>query len=170
MLLTTVCLWALNFIATKYVLTHGIAPLAYSVPRYLIAAVIFAVITLAIERSLRVGRRDLAVLVGAAFVLFVNQFSFVYALNYTTASTVALVFGTLPIFTVLIAMVTGLEQPRRRVLVAGAISFAGVALVAAGAGGDLSSTLKGDALALVACATWAAYSVGIGRASCRERV
>jgi drug/metabolite transporter (DMT)-like permease len=107
------------------------------------------------------GRRDLAVLAGAAVVLFLNQVSFVYALDFTTASTVALVFGTLPIFTVLIATLTGIEQPRRRILLAGAISFAGVGLVAAGAGGDLSANLKGDALALVACLTWAAYSVAI---------
>jgi drug/metabolite transporter (DMT)-like permease len=161
MLLTTVTLWGLNFVTSKYVITHGISPLAYSAPRYATAACIFALLTLLLERSLRMGRRDLALLTGAAVVLFVNQVGFVYALDFTTASTVALVFGTLPIFTVLIATLTGIEQPRRRILLAGAISFAGVGLVAAGAGGDLSANLKGDALALLSCFMWAAYSVAI---------
>ena len=52
------------------------------------------------------------------------------------------------------------ELPLRFWLAAG-VSFAGVALVALGSGGDLSSDLKGDALAVAGAATWAAYSVAI---------
>ena len=159
MLLVTVCLWGLNFTAARYVITHGIAPLAFAAPRYALAALSFVLLTLALERSLRMPGRDLAVLAGAAMVLFANQAGFIYALHFTTASTVALVFGTLPIFTVVIAALSGVEQPGRRVLVAGAVSIAGVALVVAGASGSFSANLKGDLLALVAVATWAAYSV-----------
>ena len=159
MLLVTVCLWGLNFTAARYVITHGIAPLAFAAPRYALAALSFVLLTLALERSLRMPGRDLAVLAGAAMVLFANQAGFIYALHFTTASTVALVFGTLPIFTVAIAALSGVEQPGRRVLVAGAVSIAGVALVVAGASGSFSANLKGDLLALVAVATWAAYSV-----------
>ena len=43
MLLVTVCIWAFNFTVTKYVLTHGFAPLAYSSVRYGAAAALFAV-------------------------------------------------------------------------------------------------------------------------------
>jgi drug/metabolite transporter (DMT)-like permease len=159
MLLTVVCLWALNFIASKFVITHGITPLAYATPRYAIAAVTFALLTLSLEGSFRIGRRDFAVLAGAAVVLFFNQLGFIYALDFTTASTVALVFGTLPIFTVLFATASGLERVGRGFVLAGAISFAGVGLVVAGAGGSLSTNLKGDALALLGAGTWAAYSV-----------
>ena len=42
MLVTTMCLWALNFTASKYILTHGVSPLAYAGPRYVIAAAVFA--------------------------------------------------------------------------------------------------------------------------------
>ncbi len=155
MLLTTVCLWALNFTASKYVITHGISPLAYATPRYAIAAGIFVLLTLGLERSLRMGRRDFAVLAGTAVVLFLNQVGFIYALHFTTASTVALIFGTLPIFTVLIATLSGVERATPQFLLAGAVSIVGVALVIAGAGGTLSTNLKGDALALLAVATWA---------------
>src|SRR5215213_9578458 len=111
MLLATMCLWALNFTASKYVITHGISPLAYAAPRYTLAAAIFLALTLALEGSLRVAGRDLAVLGGAALVLLLNQVSFIYALHFSTASTVALIFGTLPIFTGVFAMAAGIERP-----------------------------------------------------------
>jgi drug/metabolite transporter (DMT)-like permease len=161
MLLVTVCLWALNFTIAKYLITHGFTPLAFAAPRYALAACTFVLLTLVLEGSLRMGRRDFAVLAGAAVVLFANQVSFIYALHFATASTVALIFGTLPLFTVLIATASGVERADRQFLLAGGVSIAGVALVVAGAGGSFSSNLKGDALALVAVATWAAYSVTI---------
>jgi drug/metabolite transporter (DMT)-like permease len=161
MLLTTVTLWGLNFTAARYLITHGFAPLAFASPRYLMAAGIFVVLTLALERSLRMGRRDAALLAGTSVVLLVNQLGFIYALHFTSASTVALIFGTLPVFTVLIATISGVERVTAQVVVAGAVSIVGVALVIAGAGGSLSSNLKGDVLALTAVATWAIYTVTI---------
>jgi drug/metabolite transporter (DMT)-like permease len=161
MLLATVSLWALNFTVSKYILDHGFRPLAYSSVRYACAAIIFAVITLAWEGSLRVSRRDLPLMAFSTAVLFGNQLCFVYALRFTTATTVALLFGTLPIFTALFARGSGVEQLSLRFWVAACLSFAGVALVAAGSGGSLSADLKGDALAVGGAATWAAYSVSI---------
>ncbi len=162
MLLATVSLWALNFTVSKYILDHGFRPLAYSSIRYACAALIFAGITLAWEGSLRMARRDLPIIVFCTAVLIWNQLSFVYALRFTTASTVALLFGTLPIFTALLARGSGVEHLPLRFWIAAGLSFSGVALVALGSGGNLSANLKGDVLALVAAATWAAYSVAIG--------
>src|SRR2546422_334721 len=161
MLLGTVGLWALNFTVSKYILDHGFHPLAYSSIRYACAAIIFAGITLAWEGSLRISRRDLPIIVFCTAVLFANQLSFVYALRFTTATTVALIFGTLPIFTALVARGSGVEHLPVRFWIAAGLSFAGVALVALGSGGKLSSNLKGDVLALSGSATWAAYSVAI---------
>jgi drug/metabolite transporter (DMT)-like permease len=162
MLLATVCLWALNFTVSKYILTHGFHPLAYSSIRYACAGVVFAAITLAWEGSLRMARRDLPIVVFCTAVLFGNQLSFVYALRFTTATKVALIFGTLPIFTALFARGSGVEHLPLRFWIAAGLSFAGVALVALGSGGNVSSNLKGDVLALFGSATWAAYSVAIG--------
>jgi drug/metabolite transporter (DMT)-like permease len=161
MLLTTVSLWALNFTVSKYILDEGFHPLAYSSVRYACAALIFAGITLAWEGSLRIGRRELPLIVFGTIVLFVNQLSFVYALRFTTATTVALLFGTLPIFTALFARGSGVEHLSLRFWLAAGLSFAGVALVALGSGGHLSTNLKGDGLAVLGAATWAAYSVAI---------
>ena len=161
MLLGTVSLWALNFSVSKYILDHGFHPLSYSAVRYLAAALLFVAITFPRERSLRIGRRDLPLIAGAVALLFLNQFSFVYALDFSSATTVALLFGTLPIFTALVSHLVGIEHVAGRFWLAAAISFSGVALVTAGSGGSLSADLGGDLLALLGAATWGAYSVAI---------
>jgi len=162
MLLATVTLWAFNFTVSKYILDQGFHPLAYSSVRYAIAALVFAGITVAWEGSLRIsGRGDWLLVAGAVVVLLANQVCFVYALRFTTATTTALLFGTLPIWTGLLARGAGVERQTFRFWLAAAFSFGGVVLVAAGSGGNLSTNLKGDALAVGGAATWAAYSVAI---------
>ena len=152
MLLATVSLWALNFTVSKYILDQGFHPLAYASVRYACAALIFAGITLVWEGSLRMARSDLPLIVGCTSVLFANQLSFVYALSFTTATTVALLFGTLPIFTALFARVQ-----RRR---AAERSASGSPPASRSRGSRSSRSaraatsppnLKGDALALLGC-------------------
>ena len=160
MLLTTVVVWSFNFTVTKYVLTHGLRPLAYSSLRYGAAAVIFAGVTFALERSLAVsGRANLLLLGVSSLLLWANQIAFVYALKLTTATTAALILGTTPVFTAVFARVAGLERLSTRFWVASVLSFGGVVLVAAGSGGELSADLGGNLLAVAMAATWAAYSV-----------
>jgi drug/metabolite transporter (DMT)-like permease len=161
MLLGTVTLWAFNFTVSKYILDEGFRPLAYSAVRYACAALIFVAITLVWEGSLRIGRGQLPLIAVCTALLFANQLSFVYALKFTTATTVALLFGTLPIFTAILARGSGVERLSVRFWVAALLSFAGVALVALGSGGSLSANLKGDALAVSGAITWAGYSVAI---------
>ena len=161
-LVVTVVIWSFNFTLTRYVLQHGVQPLAWSAIRFTTAALLFAGITLAWERTLRMARRDLVFLFGAAVVgIWINQFGFVYSLKYTTASTAALVFGTLPIFTMIIARASGVETLSKRFVAAALMSFVGVALVALGASGDVAGNPIGIALALLGAATWAVYSVAI---------
>jgi drug/metabolite transporter (DMT)-like permease len=162
MLAATVVLWALNFTVTKYVLEHGFKPLAYSTTRYGAATIIFTWFTYGTERSFRVRRRDLALIVLAAGLgIWLNQLSYVYALTFSNASTIALILGATPIFTALIAFAIGLERLHARFWVAAAVSFAGVALIALGKKGGVSGSIKGDLLGLATAATWAAYSVAI---------
>jgi len=99
MLLLTVTIWALNFTVSKYILDAGLRPLPYSSLRYSAAALVFVALTFPRERSLRIGRGDWPLVAIAVVLLLVNQLSFVYALDLTTATTAALLFGTLPIFT-----------------------------------------------------------------------
>src|ERR671938_55155 len=159
MLFSTVALWAANFTVSKWILRNGFHPLAYSSVRYAAAAAIFAAITLSWEGSLRIGRGEIALVAGATFVLLLNQLCFIYALRFTTATTVALLFGTLPIWTALVARGAGVERQNLRFWLAALLSFGGVVLVAVGSGGTLSADVKGDALAVGGAATWAVYSV-----------
>jgi DME family drug/metabolite transporter len=162
MLLVTVLLWALNLTVTRYILTHGFEPLAYATYRYGLATAIFVAIVLVGERTLRIARGDLPLAALAALFIFLNQLSFVYALDRTSASTIALILGATPAFAALIGLVLGLERLSRKFWIAAAISFAGVGLVALGSGGDVSADGLGILLGVSTAATWAAYSVAVG--------
>ena len=144
LLIGAVLMWAFNFPVTKYVLTNGFEPLAYAAVRYGVATAIFAALVIAVERSLAVrGAASWRFLALAVVALLLNQICFVYALELTTAATAALILGTTPVFTVLISYLIGVERITARTALAAAVSFGGVALVAAGSGGYLSRDLAG---------------------------
>ena len=159
MLLTTIVLWALNLTVSRYILVHGFEPLAYGSVRYGLAALVFATLTLAVERSLRIGRRDVPLVIAAAAVLYVNQIGFVYALDTTSASVLALILGATPIFAALAGLALGTETLPSRFWAGAILSFSGVALVALGSGGELTGDLGGVLLGILTAATWAAYSM-----------
>jgi drug/metabolite transporter (DMT)-like permease len=162
MLLATVALWALNFTVTKYVISHGFQPVAYGALRFGAAALVFAAFAWWRERSFALRRRDLAVVAGAALVgIFLNQLSFVYAIKLTTATTVALLFGTLPVMTGIFASLLGIERLNSRFWLAAVLAFGGAGLVALGSGTGVSGQLWGDLLGFVAAATWAWYTVAV---------
>jgi drug/metabolite transporter (DMT)-like permease len=161
MLLTVILLWALNLSMTKYILEHGLEPLSYATVRYGLAGAIFVALTLFAQHTLRVQRRHARVMLLAAVVLFVNQVCFVLALDATTATTIGLLIGTIPIFAALLGVALGRERVRPRFWAAAAISSAGVALVALGSGGDVSGSYVGILLGLAMAATWAGYSVAV---------
>src|SRR5437764_1585200 len=162
MLLVTVVIWSLNFTVTKYVLNHDFKPLAYSGLRFSCAALLFIAVVWLRERSFRLRRKDIPFILAASIVgISLNQIAFVYGTKLTTATTVALIFGTLPILTALFAAAGGIEKLHGRFWLAASISFAGVCLVAFGAKGGISGDLWGYLLALIGAATWAAYSVAI---------
>jgi drug/metabolite transporter (DMT)-like permease len=137
-------------------------PLSYATVRYGFAGLVFVAVTLYVERTLRVERRHLPTLALAAVLLWLNQVSFVFALDVTTASTIGLVLGAIPIFAGLLGLALGTERPTRRFWLAAFVSGVGVALVAVGSSGELGSDLGGILLGLSTAATWAAYSVTIG--------
>jgi DME family drug/metabolite transporter len=160
MLLTTVLLWALNLSVTKYILGEGLHPLPYASVRYGLAAAIFVALTFAAERTLRIQRRHVPLVALATGALFVNQLSFVFALDRATASTIGLLLGAIPIFAALLGLALGTETPARRFWIAAAISFVGVAFVALGSG-EVTGGAAGIVLGLSTGATWAAYSVAV---------
>jgi drug/metabolite transporter (DMT)-like permease len=162
MLLSTIAIWAFNITLTRYVLTHGFRPLAYASIRYAGAVLLAMALVLALERSVAIGgRRDLGLLALATTMLFLNQLAFVYSLRLTTGTTVALILGSMPIFTGLVSVAVGLERPALRFWLGTLVGLAGVALVALGAGGGFSGNLGGELLAVGLSASWAVYTVAI---------
>ncbi len=159
MLLSAIVLWALNLTVSRYILTHGFQPLAFSTVRYGLASLVFIVIAAAIERSLRIARRDCLLVGAAALVLFVNQIGFVYALKTTSASVIALILAATPIFAALIGLAFGTEVLPRRFWLGAALSFAGVGLVALGATGQLGADAAGILYGILTACTWAVYSI-----------
>jgi drug/metabolite transporter (DMT)-like permease len=132
LLLGTVLLWSFNFTAVRYGVTHGVQPLVYVSLRWLIAGIVLGAIVRVRGRPLWFGRRDFLVVASASVVgVVVNQVAFSYSLHLAAASTVALVFGTLPIFVSLLSHLAGHERLQRRHWLAVGVSFVGVALVAA---------------------------------------
>jgi drug/metabolite transporter (DMT)-like permease len=168
MLLATVTLWGLNFTVTKYVISHGFQPLAYGCLRFGAAAAILGGVAYGRERTLALQRRDMVFLGIAALIgICLNQVTFLYAVKLTTATTVALLFGTLPVMAGLFAWALGIERPGSRFWLAACLAIAGAALVALGSGGGLSGHVWGDVLALAATLTWAWYSVAAAPALSR---
>jgi drug/metabolite transporter (DMT)-like permease len=161
MLLGAVLLWALNVTVTKYMLEHGWLPLAYATIRYFAAISIFWVYTWWRERSFWIARADWKYVGIAAAMIFLNQLCFVYSLEFAHASTVSLLFGSCPMFVGLISIVFLHAHLQRSFWIGAGLTFAGVALIAVGAGGGLVSGWKGDLLAIALAITWAAYTVAI---------
>jgi drug/metabolite transporter (DMT)-like permease len=161
MLLGAVLLWALNVTVTKYLLEHGWLPLAYATIRYFAAIAIFWAYTWWRERSFRIARSDWKYVGIAAAMIFLNQLCFVYSLEFAHASTVSLLFGSCPMFVGLISIAFLHAHLQRSFWIGTALTFAGVALIAVGAGGGLVSGWKGVLLAIALAVTWAAYTVAI---------
>jgi len=160
MLFGTVLLWALNVTVTKYMFEHGWKPLAYGTIRYFLAIVLFWVFTWWRERSLRIERADWWLVALAGLCIFVNQVCFVYAVDLSTASTVALLLGATPVFMGLIAIALRLGRLQGTFWLGAAVTFAGVALIAV-AGGTISGSLGGNLLGIGTAFSWAAYSTAI---------
>jgi drug/metabolite transporter (DMT)-like permease len=160
MLFGTVLLWALNITVTKYMFQHGWHPLAYGTIRYFVAIALFWCFTYYRERSFRIARKDMWLVLLAAAMIFLNQLSFVYGIKLAHASTVALLLGTTPIFIGLISLALRLERLARAFWIGAGITFGGVALIAI-ANGSVGSSLNGTLISIGTALTWACYTVAI---------
>ncbi len=165
-LLLTILLWALNFTMTRYVLTHGLQPLAYSTARYSLAACLTLAIAASLGELRRPRRADILFFLGTGAIYFANQLGFVYALRNTSASVVALVLASTPMFVALIglALRSG-ERLRARFWLGSVVSFVGVALIALHEGTEIHGNLTGVLLSLMTALSWAFFSFATLRLS-----
>src|SRR6476619_2281608 len=159
MLVLANVLWSLNYATTKYAFGEWL-PLAFSATRFLCAGIIFALFVLWREGSLRIRRSDVKLVVATAAVgILLNQLTFNYAVDNTTAGNTALILASSPAFAALFASLAGHERVGPRHWLALGVSVSGVVLVIQGGAGVAGVSLLGDLLAVGAAITWAAYSV-----------
>lgn len=162
MLGVCVVIWGFNFTVVKYATAHGFTPLAFAGTRFALSAVIFAAIGLMRDLGPGLPRRDLVKLgLWAASMTTINQVALPYSFQYASVSSVALLFGTLPIFAAVYSLLWRIERPSARVWLAAVVSFGGVALIAIGTHGGPSGSVGGILLGLVAPASFALYSIAL---------
>ncbi len=159
-----VVIWGFNFTVVKYATGHGFTPLAFAGTRFAISAAAFAAIGLARDLGPRLPRRDLVYLAGwAAALTTINQVALPYSFRYASVSSVALLFGTLPIFAGVYSLIWRIDRPGVRFWLAAALSFGGVAVIAIGSHGGPTGSVFGILLGLVAPASFALYSIALVR-------
>lgn len=157
-LLVVVC-WAANFVVVKAVLAE-VPPLVFTAMRYVVAAASVMALLYWREGSVRLGRRD-AAMVMLLGVLGFGAYQVLWTIGLTQASAgdSALILATTPVLVALIAAVIGTDTLTVPKLLGALISFAGVPLVI-GLGQDVggATTLVGGILTLGGAIVWAFYS------------
>ena len=156
-------LWAANFVVVKSTIPV-LSPVGYAFVRFALAGVVLLAICRWREGSIGIPRREIVPLAGLGFLGFgVYQMLWSTALASTSVGNSALLIGSTPVFTALVAAAIGVDRLDRLKVLGVAIAFCGVAIVAAGHGLTFGSSAIGDLLTLVAAVSWAFYvSIGAG--------
>lgn len=123
-------------------------------------AILFAVIAWR-RGTLRLDRRDLPLIVACALMgNVINQEMFVHALAHTTATNAVVIGSTIPVFTLLVALVLGRETLRLHRAVGMALAFTGVMILVGADELSLSSDhFVGSVLVLINALSYGAYLV-----------
>lgn len=154
--LITITVWGSTFISSKKLL-QVYTPAQIMLSRFLLA---YAALWLLRPKKLTLPRKRewLFLLLGLSgySVYFFTENS---ALLYTLASNVSIIVAAAPIFTAILAHLTGQERFQRNTLWGFCIAFAGVILVVYNGAFVLKLNPRGDFLALAAAACWSVYSV-----------
>jgi len=163
-LLVAASAWGGMFIVSKGVLEH-IDPVWFTLIRYLISGVLFAVLLVprgaAPWRNLRANATPLALRGSVGFGVF--SVALLTGLAHTEPSHGAVIMATMPITTQFVRWALDGVKPARATLLTSVLALAGVVTVsgvfshhAAGA----ASTLPGDALILASTLAWVWYTRG----------
>jgi len=147
-------------VAAKLVL-GVVPPLALAVVRVLVATPALFLLARQIEGPVRPSRRDLGALALLGLLgVTLNQILFIVGLNWTTASTTAILMPTIPVFAAGLAALSGVERisPLRALGIAVSVGGALVVLDPARFAWTDRSAL-GDTLLLLNCLAYAGYLV-----------
>jgi drug/metabolite transporter (DMT)-like permease len=124
-------IWGTTFFAIRQCIGEGGYPTLLSAGlRFVVASVIlWAIIAAGFARPLPSGRRTWVWLL-AAGVLNTAGYALVYtAEEHITGGLAAVLFGTFPLASALIAGLTGVEKPRRAAVVGALVSLVGIVVI-----------------------------------------
>ncbi len=143
----------------KSVLTY-LPPLAVAGVRVLVAAPVLLAVAWHLERvPLPRGHRKELALLGFLGV-FANQVLFILGLARTTATNAAILMPSIPVFTVLVAAVLGVERLTKRRAIGVGLAVVGALVLLDPTSFSLAGgTSLGDVLILLNCLAYAAYLV-----------
>jgi drug/metabolite transporter (DMT)-like permease len=159
--------WAGNFVFGKPLL-EALPPFGINLVRWVLACLVLVPLTLALEgRFPRPARHQWPTLVAMALTGVVLFNALVYlSLLYTTSTNAALINGTTPILTMVLAAAIGLDRLTGRRLAGALVSLVGVGWIVSR--GSLAALIglsfnRGDLIMLVAALTWAIYTILLNR-------
>ena len=157
---TTILVWGSTFISSKVLLDYY-TPAQIMLTRFLLA---YIALWLVRPKKMKLpAKQELGFFLLGVFGCSLYFYTENSALTYTLASNVSIIVAAAPIFTAVLAHLTGEEKFRRNILWGFLIAFAGVILVVCNGTFVLKLNPKGDLLALAAAACWACYSVLVRR-------
>ena len=167
MMLVTVMIWGLNFVAVKLVLRE-FSPMAFIGLRFTMATAVMWLFLWQRTRgpnsneSVGVLRRDVLLIIGLGLLGHtVYQLLFVYGMSLTTAANSSLLLATAPIWVAMLGYLLHIERISRVTWYGILLSFCGILILILGGGGrvDLGgATMLGDILLLGCAIVWAVHT------------
>ena len=161
LLFGTVCIWAVNFIVIKNVISGSLQPIAFTALRFVVASLVLLPLLRNLTPAERaVNHDDRWKIVGLGLIgNTLYQIFFITALANTLPTNAALILATPPVFIAMIGALFKLEKLTWLAWLGILLSFGGITLVIlGGAPTETSSSaanpLLGDLLALGAAIMW----------------
>ncbi len=156
-------MWAGNFVFGKPLL-EALPPFGINLIRWVLACLVLVPLTLALEgRFPKPARHQLLGLFAMSLTGVVLFNALVYlSLEYTTSTNAALINGTTPVLTIVIAAVVGLDRLTGRRLGGAFVSLVGVGWIVSQ--GSLEALVqfsfnRGDLVMVLATLSWAIYTI-----------
>jgi drug/metabolite transporter (DMT)-like permease len=151
--------WAANFIVVKSA-NEQIPPVTFAFLRFAIAAATLLIALRWRDGSFGWPGKDAMAIMGLGALGFgIYQVMWSIALQEIPAGDSALLIAATPVFTALLAVVSGADFLTRTKLIGSLVSFAGVGvIVASGPGLTIGGAIVGDALTLGAAVCWSIYT------------
>lgn len=164
--LAAVCFGLMSPMCKVAMAGGAIGPLSLGMMRIAGAAALFWLVSLFLPRERIDWRHDLPMLTGMSLCgMGINQFFYVWGLQYTSPTNACVIATTTPVFTLILSILVLHLVVTRRMVGGVALAAAGALVLILGSGvqGGISGHPFGDALCLVSQFSAACYFVFFGR-------